>query len=382
MKNRTIFAGFVLLLLFSACSRTPKLKIEGTVVNAEGKMLYLELFGMNKTEILDSAKLKEKGTFHFKIKLPDAPEFYRLRIGDRYIQLGADSAGTVVIEAEGKNFGQNYTVEGSRCCELIRELTILQAGTLKSIDSLSAIYKNKQITDTAFQKKVDVVIDLHRKAAGKVIYENPRSAAAYFALFQRLKDYLIFDPFNTNDNKYYAAVATSWKELYPNSVRGKNLVNLTLQGLKQIRMTRDRKDIVVREQDKISYFEVTLPDIYGRDISLSSLKGKVILLDFTVYQSESSSSRNLKFRDLYNKYNKQGFEIFQVSLDSDENLWKTSASNLPWICVHDRRSLQSGYLSVYNVQNLPTYFIMDREGNLVARDAMISDLNKEILKLL
>ncbi|MDD3907031.1 MAG: thioredoxin family protein, partial [Bacteroidales bacterium] len=107
-----------------------------------------------------------------------------------------------------------------------------------------------------------------------------------------------------------------------------------------------------------------------------------ILLDFTAYQAEKSATRNLYFRELYNKYKDRGFEIYQISLDTDENLWKTGASHLPWVCVRDRNSLRSGYLSTYNVQNLPTFFLMDKAGNIVARDAMISDLNKEIQKLL
>ena len=139
---------------------------------------------------------------------------------------------------------------------------------------------------------------------------------------------------------------------------------------------------MVHEQDKSTYFEITLPNIYDKVLSLSSLKGKVVLLDFTAYQAEFSPSRNLRLRELYNSYSKQGFEIYQVSFDTDENLWKTAAANLPWVCVHDKNNAQSQYLTTYNVQNLPTFFLIDRGGNLTSRDAMIKDLNKEIMKLL
>jgi len=382
MKNQTISLGIILLMLFTACSKTPKFEVEGNISNAKGKMLYFELSGMSKTEILDSAKLTEKGSFHFKSTLPGAPEFYRLRIGERFIQLGADSTSSVTIEADGKKFGKNYSVSGSKCCEQIKILSGSQSRTLTCLDSLSNLYKNKEISDTVYQINLEEALHLHRSLAVKIIYENPRSCSAYFALFQRIKTYLIFDPFNKSDNKYYAAVATSWDALYPESVRSKNLVNMTLQGIKSIRQNRDTKNIVIDEKNKISFFEIELPNIYGKTIPLSSLIGKVILLDFTAYQAEKSATRNLYFRELYNKYKDQGFEIYQISVDTDENLWKTGASNLPWVCVHDRNNLRSGYLSTYNVQNLPTFFLIDKAGNIVARDSMISDLKKEIQKLL
>lgn len=382
MKNRAFLAAICLMVLFSACSKTPKLKVEGNISNAKDTMLYFEVFGMNKIEIIDSVKLNDKGTFHFKTKLPDAPEFYRLRIGDRFIQLGADSSATVVINSDGRNFGSNYTVEGSRCCELIRQLSVSQNRIFVSVDSLSNLYKGKQLADTVFQRKVQDALKGHREKAIKVILENPRSPAAYFALFQRLYDNMIFDPFNKEDSRYFSAVATSWDAFYPKADRSKNLVNLTLQGIKEIRKNNNKKEFVINEQNSTGYFEINLPNVYGKEVALSSLKGKVVLLDFTAYQSKSSSSRNLRFRELYNKFNKQGFEIYQVSFDTDENFWKTGASNLPWICVHDRNSVQSKYLATYNVQEIPTFFLMDKSGNIVARDAMVKDLNKEIMKLL
>ncbi|MDD4922607.1 MAG: thioredoxin-like domain-containing protein, partial [Bacteroidales bacterium] len=317
-----------------------------------------------------------------KVKLPNSPEFYRLRIENQFIQLGADSSATVVIKADGKHFGKDYSVSGSKSCERIKDLSLIHAKTRIGIDSLRMQYKNKQLSDTAFQKKLDLLLDKDRRAAIKVICENPRSSAAYFALFLRLYNYLLFDPYDKKDNRYYAAVATSWDTLYPESLRSKNLVNLTLQGIKKIRQARSAKDIVIHEQDHLSYFEIKLPNIYGKIVPLSSQAGKVVLLDFTVYQAEFSPSRNLQFRGLYDQYNKQGFEIYQVSLDTEENLWKTGAANLPWICVRDRSGLRSGYLPLYNIKNIPTFFLMDRSGNLVARDEMISDLNKEIMKLL
>lgn len=380
--KRGILYIVTLLLLLSGCSRSPRFKIEGNVSNADGKMLYLELFGLDSTHVIDSVKLNKKGNFHFSIKVADAPEFYRLRIDRRFIHLCADSARTITINANEESFGKSYTVKGSKCCELIRQLSMLQGKTLIKSDSIKSLYDKKIITADEYRNALFELFSGHRNQTKTIIYEDPRSPAAYFALFQRFHDYLVFDPYDKNDNKVYAAVATAWDTYWHNAPRTKHLVNLTLIGLKEIRKERDARDIKITETDESSHFNISLPDINGREIELSSLKGKVVLLDFTAYQASFSPSRNLSLRELYNKYSKKGFTIYQISLDNDEHFWKTSAVNLPWICVRDREGANSKYLVTFNVNKIPTYFIVNREGNIIARDVQISDLRNEIEKLL
>ncbi|HET9570331.1 MAG TPA: TlpA disulfide reductase family protein [Bacteroidales bacterium] len=382
MRNRTLFVSICLLFLLIGCTRSPRLEVEGKITNANGKVLYFELFGIDKTQVLDSVKLDKSGRFKFKTILPEAPEFYRLRIDNRFIHLGADSAAIIKLHADGVNFGNDYKISGSKCCEDIRMLSRLQGATLMSVDSLSALLNTKQLLQADYQEKMLQVFDRHRELARKTIYDNPRSPAAYFALFQRLHNYLIFDPYDAADNKSYAAVATSWDTYYPNSLRSKHLKLLTLQGMKEIRQSRDARKIDIQEKSKQALLEIKLPNVYGKIIPLSALQGKVVLLDFTVFQADFSPSRNLYFRELYHNYAEQGFEIYQVSLDADEQYWKTGANNLPWICVRDNNSAQSSYLRTYNVQSIPTYFLIDRNGDIALRDAMVNDLNKEILKLL
>lgn len=382
MRNRVIFASICLLVLLAGCNRAPKLEVEGKITHAVGKVLYFELFGLDKVQILDSTLLDKDGHFKFKTELPEAPEFYRLRIENRFIHLGADSAANIRLKADGQDFGSDYKVSGSHCSEDIRYLSVLQGHTLVSVDSLTALYKAGQLSNTDYQDKMMSVFDHHREKARKIIYDNPRSPAAYFALFQRLHNFLIFDPYDATDNKSYAAVATSWDLYFPNSLRSKHLKLLTLQGMKEIRQNRDSRKIEIQEKTKLSLFEIKLPNVYGKVIPLSALQGKVVLLDFTVFQADFSPSRNLFFRELYHNYAEQGFEIYQVALDPDEQFWKTAASNLPWICVRDKNNAQSEYLRTYNVQTIPTYFLIDRNGDIALRDAQVSDLNKEILKLL
>ena len=137
--------------------------------------------------------------------------------------------------------------------------------------------------------------------------------------------------------------------------------------------------------DKIqetSILDIPLMDLKGQTHHLTDLKGKVVLIDFTVYGASNSGARNLALRDLYGKYASQGLEIYQVSLDTDEHFWKTAADNLPWICVRDPQGAYSTYVRLYGVTDLPTSFIVNRNNELSMRIGEKTNLEEAIKKFL
>ena len=216
------------------------------------------------------------------------------------------------------------------------------------------------------------------------IFSAPNTAAAYFALFQKLNGYLIFDPLNSKDDiKCFAAVATSLNNLYPHTDRSKNLYNIVIRGMKNTH-TPQQKVIQLPQKavTETGIIDISLRDMKGNVRKLSDLKGKVVLLDFIIYQSAVSSSHNFKLRDLYKKYASQGLEIYQVSLDADEHFWKTSTDNLPWICVRDASGVDSSIAATYNVKSVPSVFLINRNSELSARTETIKDLEASVKALL
>jgi hypothetical protein len=105
------------------------------------------------------------------------------------------------------------------------------------------------------------------------------------------------------------------------------------------------------------------------------------LLDFHVFAQNESPARILALREIYNKYHAQGLEIYQVSLDADEHFWKQQTAALPWISVRADENNNS-FLTIYNVQTLPEFFLIDRGNNLISRSQQIKDLEQDIKKLL
>ena len=376
MKKITFVALAALAL--SSCNSGPQFKVNGVVSDANGKMLYLESSALEGIIPLDSVKLKGNGSFSFRQARPESPEFYRLRVDDKVINFSVDSTETIEIKAPYVDFAAAYTVEGSENSQKIKELSLKQARLQNRVNALLAAARSNKLGHDVFEDSLSVLLKNYKDDVKvNYIFAAPNTAAAYFALFQKLNDYLIFDPLNSKDDiKCFAAVATSLNNSYPHAIRSKNLYNIVIKGMKNTRAPK-QKTIEIPE-DKIAetgVIDISLRDIQGNVRKLSELKGKVVLLDFSVYQTQAGAPHNLMLRELYNKYANQGFEIYQVSLDADEHFWKTSADNLPWICVRDGNGIYSNTAALYNVRQVPAFFLVNRNNELSARGEDVKDFD-------
>lgn len=380
MKKIISCMGLALLTL-AACDNSPKFGIEGTITGAEDKVLYLENVGLETIAALDSAKLDKNGSFSLKGNAPSNPEFYRLRIEDRIINFTVDSTETVKVTATLPTMPTGYEIQGSESNQKIKELAVKQINLEQAIIKLG----NSKMAIGDAQDSIQHMLDAYKQDVMRnYIFKAPNDPSSYFALFQTVTGYLIFDPVNDrNDVKGYSAVATSWDQKYPHSDRAQNLHNIAIRGMKNTRTPVEK--IVELDPDKVQetdIINIALPDVKGEIQNLTDLKGKVVLLDFTIYNHPQSAQRNMLFRELYDKYKDQGFEIYQISLDSDEHFWKTNADNLPWVCVRDGRGIYSSTVAIYGVNDLPTFFLVGRDNSLKIRNSEIKDVESEIRKLL
>lgn len=383
MKKIVVMALAVAAL--GACDSEPKFKVEGEVTGAEGKMLYLEASALEGIVPLDSVKLNAGGTFAFKETRPESPEFYRLRVDDKVINFSVDSTETVRINAGYADFATGYTVEGSANSEKIKELSLKQLQLQNKVDELYRAMQSHAIGVDVFQDSLTAMMKRYKDEVKiAYIFAAPNTATAYFALFQKVNNYLIFDPLNSRDDiKCFAAVATSLNNFYPHADRSKNLYNIVIKGMKNTRTSQQTVELPEEVQvSETGVIDINLRDMKGNARKLTDLKGKVVIVDFTVYQSAVSASHNYMLRDLYDKYASRGLEIYQISLDADEHYWKTTADNLPWICVRDANGIYSSVAASYNVQNVPTLFLVNRNNELSARGETIKDLDAAVQKLL
>ncbi len=383
----TIFAVSAAVVL-TICSCTGRsFNVSGTITEAKDSVLYLENMSLGGPVAIDSVKLSESGTFSFSHQTPEAPEFYRLRIAGQIINLAVDSTEQIKVDAQYPTMSAVYDVSGSDECAKIKELALHQMDLQRQVDAIVAA---PDLGVEAVRDSVERVVTAYKEQVKRdYIFAQPMRAYAYYALFQTLRlgqmESLIFNPrSNEQDVKVFAAVATSWDTYYPNAERGKNLHNIAIEGMKNIRILQQRQlsNIDPSLVNVSNVIDINLPDNKGQQRRLTDLKGKVVLLDFHVFASEGSTARIMQLRDIYNKFHAQGLEIYQVSLDPDEHFWKTQTAALPWVCVRDERGPQSDYVVSYNIQSIPTFFLLGRNSDLYKRDAQIKDLEAEIRSLL
>ena len=363
-----------------------KFHVDGNITEAADSILYFENMSLDGPVTVDSVKLSADGSFSFSDDAPSAPEFYRLRIADQIVNLCVDSTETIHVKAEYPHMSTNYVVEGSEQCATIKDLALKQINLQSFIigkENNPAI--GYDAAEDTIMKEIERYKDFIKR---NYIYKQPMKASSYFALFQTIGNRLIFNPRESKEDiKAFAAVATSWDVYYPNSLRGENLHNIALEGMKNVRIienkiAQSRRGIDPSKVNTANIIEIALRDNRGNMRRLTDMKGSVVLLDFHVFGAEGSTQRIMQLRDIYNKYHSRGLEIFQVSLDPDEHFWKTQTAALPWICVHDDDAMNSNLLVQYNVQRLPTFFLVDRNNVLFKRDSQIKDLDKAIQSLL
>jgi peroxiredoxin len=384
MRHIIKAAAMVLAAMAVASCDNNKFRVEGEISNAKDSVLYFENVGLEGVQVLDSVKLGDNGSFAFSGDATEAPEFYRLRIADQIINVSIDSTETVQFKGEYPGMASNYTVSGSDNCEKIRELTLRQMALQRQAIDLQ---NNTELGIAKANDSIMKLIDAYKDDVKRnYIYKEPYQAYSYFALFQTIGSWLIFNPRTDKDDiKAFAAVATSWDTYHPHAERGQNLHNIAIEGMKNQRIIAAKNSDFEVDASKVTesgVVDIRLLDNNGHERSLTSLKGQVVLLDFHIFAMDESPARILALRELYNKYHSQGLEIYQVSLDPDEHFWKQQTAALPWINVRDADGVGSQRLMLYNIQAVPDYFLIDRGNNLVKRAAQMKDLEAEIKKLL
>lgn len=376
-----------LLLFVSSCNNQaskdndaddPMFTIKGTMTNADSKVLYLANTALEGTVILDSIKLDSNGTFEFSHKRPETFEFFIVGFKNSTpAVIAVDSTETITITADANNLSKSYAVENSPSSEKIKEMSELASALEEQISCMKP--------DASYlSKKAALIEEFKENIAKQYVISDPSKASAYFALWLTCKNEPVFKPLvNRNDSKYYAGVATAMTRMFPNAARTKHISEIAERGLSSTRpISTEKLEALLEKATTDNLFEINLPDREGDSIKLSSLKGKVVLLDFTVFGNNKIRMRNIDFRELYDKYNKKGFEIYQVSYDEREHFWQQEVLAFPWVCVRDSRGGASPYLPLFNIQSIPTFFLLNKENEVVLRDQQITDLEKEIEKLL
>jgi thiol-disulfide isomerase/thioredoxin len=359
-----------LVLIFSGCKDKSKFTVNGVAKNSKEKYIRLSRLDVDTPVLVDSAKINRKGSFHFKVKTKGA-DFYQIGFAStNFITLLTEPGENINLLFNNKNLFENYSVSGSKGTEKLQFLDLTLAETKRKLDSLNTLY-TRALTEPGFEVKKPILeaeynelIKAQRKKNIEFIINNTNSLASIKALYQRInpQTYVLYDQ---HDLQYLKIVTDSLSRHYPNSKQVQTLAKDFENELNQMYVSQIQEIAKTLPQTKL---DPNLKNIAGNRIALSSLKGKYVLLTFWSFLSKDCIAENLRLKEFYKLYNKKGFEIYQIDLDENESNWKKAVrfDELPWISTREDDPKDPKNAKVFNVQNLPTNYLFDKENKIIA----------------
>lgn len=351
MKNLILL--LLATLTFTGCA--DKWQLSGKINGSKGETVYVQNSSSGLWLLLDSAVTDNDGNFTIRHQPAGHPDVYRLTYGDNVIYFPIDSIENVTLTASKANFANDYLLSGSSDAELF---TTVDHKIARSADAAAG--------DSLLKRELS-----------EIILANPASLTAYYIITRQVTGKQIFNPENRRDLSIIGAVANAFSEQLPSDPRTKYLTDLFLKNKKA-------QSGKVLYADEAPLVDINLRDENGKEQSLKKLSesGIVIILNFTAYDAEESPAFNIELNKVYERYKSQGLEIYQVAVDVDDIAWRQSANNLPWITVRNPQADGAQNLLNYNVQTIPTTYIINRKGELVKRVDDIWKLNQEVAKVM
>lgn len=379
MKRFSIYTTLCVAaaLLFVGC-HSNSVRISGQFVGLNAKTVYLEQMSASGQTIIDSVSLAKDGTYALRIdNVANTPSLYNIMYNGDRIPLLVQRGEDIEVNSLG-NALINYTVSGSPESELLRKFN---KEYLMGQIELSQILTNYPDADHNGREQLAeqynrTYRDIKRRQISFII-ENKERIASVYALYQRLQgeQYLASAD---SDLIYYRTVANALAKHHKNSPFLITLNNDIARMEARISL------LSAIESRTCAYPELKGVDMYGNEMALSSLEGNIILVDFWSAEAGNSNAFNADLKEIYEEFNPLGFSVYQVSADTSKAIWITAVQEqqLPWVSVCDFRGEHSPMLRAYNIRKLPSNFLIDREGNIIAKDIYsdaLADKLREII---
>ena len=374
-KLNTLGIGLFALFILNSCSDQDKSKtfeLKGQLNGAKGQIIYLEKLSGPQPVLLDSVELDNKGRFEFSNYTPKIG-FYRVKVNNQnFAMLVLDSADKITLTGDIEDLGNSYKVEGSAETKLFIEYNELSKKRDMRLDSLNKAFQMAMEPYKMNAKRVDSL---------SALFEGPYNAivgSANVAIVQKIRQ---------NSDKYSSIMAI--QSLEPDKYA--DVYKALDEGLNK-KFPHDRNvmmfhDVVTRML--ATTLGQTAPDIVmqspdGKEIALSSFRGKVVLVDFWASWCGPCRKEMPNVVKAYAKFKNKGFEIFGVSLDQDKNRWieAIAKDGMTWPQVSDLKYWESAAARIYNVQSIPYTVLLDKEGRIIDKNLRGEELEKRLTELL
>ena len=369
LKKYSVIVLTALLLI--SCDQSDKVMINGSYPDGAEEMLSVEMLNVNQLALIDSVEVGRDGKFRIRFDL-NSPELISVRNKQgQTINLLPFPGDEISLDITCSEFSNCYTVKGSKESEDIRALVREASKTMIILDSIVDLLNQSE--DSIYrQEMVSEYLDVFKAQKMhniKFIVENITSLSSIYALYQRLgpDEYILNE---VRDLQYLKIVADSVSLRYPTST----LVASLVQDVRNKQEAYNNRLLMSKLSEQgisgAGYIELQIPDAEGKEISLGALQGKVVLLNFWASGDQASIIANQRLKAIYKQYHSKGFEVYSVSLDNDKTTWRDAVrfEEYKWIDVCELTYPESYAASIYNIQEIPTSFLIDKEGNIVAKN--------------
>jgi peroxiredoxin len=370
---RKLFVMGLAALMAASCTKSNTAVVDAHIEGADNKLVMVAQLSVNQMKLVDTVRTDSKGTFKSEFAVSEeTPNFYYIAYnGRRLASLVLKNGDKVKVTAD--TLGKNVTIEGSEESVLMQKYETGLTSAIAQFEATSSeLGKAMEARDDAAVQNLNAQLSRlyvkYKQDMIKSIMQNPYAFANVQALYQSLMPGLpIFG--GENDHFLFQRVHDSLQTLYPNSVYVKSLQE-------QIKAAQDLKLLASRIEnaDETSFPNISLPDINAKNVDLSSLEGRPFILMFWTVADPNQKMFNNDLMEIYNKYKSAGLEIYQVSIDTDKTAWATAVKeqNLPWISVCDGKGAASIAVATYNVTAIPSMFVFNRKGDIVASNDLFS----------
>jgi peroxiredoxin len=371
----TLVLFFASLLLYSCSGTGSNFTITGIMDNADGKKLYLYELSTYDLIPADSLTIGENGKFSFQGEI-DRIRFMSLRHNQlNHLTLIVSPGEHIEITADLENLQNSARITGSPESELAVKLNKKMHSTILKLDSLSSSYHeglNEPGTDIdllreQIKDRFEEIAEVQRQYTIDFVSRNPSSLASLMALYHQI-DPSTFVLGREDDFRYYALVDSMLISKYPDLDYTLTL-NENVREMKSRIAQRKQRENLLRAGALAP--EISLPDPRGDTITLSSLRGNYVLLDFWATWCAPCLEENPYLVETYNKYNSKGFEIYQVSLDRSREHWESGIKEAGlerWTHVSDLQFWSSIVVPLYQIEGIPANFLLDPDGRIIARN--------------
>lgn len=352
-------------LAIVSCNTQPEnsIKLSVEITNSvEGGKVRLEKIVNDKLYRVDSAQMGEDNKFE-KYVIIDEPAFYRLNIFDRqFVNLILNDTDVQVV-ADGKN--GSYKVTGSLDTDYISELNNLQSSFQVKVKELNQEFmearnngdmtKIPELQNKYLQQKAE-----SEKLVKKKIRNMGNSIAAILSL-----QFLNPDA----DFAFFEETAEKFKTNLPNSSYTKKLISEVAK-LKKLAVGSPAP-------------EISLPDPEGNIVSLSSFKGKYVMIDFWAAWCRPCRQENPNVVRMYNIYKDKGFEVLGVSLDRKKESWVKAIADdgLTWSQVSDLKYFNSEAATTYNISAIPATYLIGPDGKILSKNLRGPELEAKLKEI-